>query len=447
MLAPRYAMDVDVHYARSGDLRIAYATFGDGAVDLVFIPGIVSHIENWWEAGASARFFRRLASFTRLIMLDKRGTGMSDHYSGVPTLEERIDDVRAVMDAVGSTSAFFSGLSEGGPMSILYAATYPERTKGLILMGSTSRIAAAPGYPGWTREKMDRFLAELDETWGQGGLMNLFLPSFADDERARQMWTRYQRMGGSPGTVRAVMEANAQIDVRDVLPHMQVPTLVIHRTDERVLPVEHARYVAEHIPGATLLEQPGDDHLPWLGDADGVLDAIEEFITGSRHQVDEDRVLATVLFTDIVDSTRRAAAEGDRRWRELLDVHDDVAAREVERFRGRRVKTLGDGMLATFDGPARGVRCAEAVREAVSDLGVEIRAGLHVGECELRGDDIGGLAVHIGARISGLAEPGEILVSRTVRDLVAGSELRFEDRGEHELKGVPERWPLYAVVS
>ena len=438
-------MDVDVHYARSGELQIAYATFGDGPVDLVFVPGFVSHLENWWEANASTSFFRRLASFSRLIMFDKRGTGMSDHFAGVPTLEERIDDVRAVMDAVGSTSAFFCGLSEGGPMSVLYAATYPGRTRGLVLIGASARILAAPGYPGATPEQIDDFLDEVSETWGQGGLMNLFLPSFADDERARRLWTRYQRMGGSPGTARALMEANAQIDVRDLLPHLQVPTLVVHRTDERVLPVAHGRYLAEHIPGARMLEQPGDDHLPWLGDTDGVLDAIQEFVTGSRRQVDEDRVLATVLFTDIVDSTRQAAAAGDRRWRELLDTHDEIAVNEVERFRGRRVKTLGDGMLAMFDGPARGVHCAEGVRDAAGALGLEIRAGLHVGECELRGDDIGGLAVHIGARIAALADPGEILVSRTVRDLVAGSELRFADRGEHELKGVPDCWSLYAV--
>ena len=439
-------MDVDVHYARSGDLRIAYATFGDGPMDLVFVPGFVSHIENWWEANAPARFFGRIASFSRLIMFDKRGTGMSDPFVGVPTLEDRIDDVRAVMDAVGSTSAFFSGLSEGGPMSILYSATYPERTRGLILIGSTARIMEAPGYPSsWTRETLDGFVDELSESWGQGGLMNLFLPSFVDDERAQRLWARYQRMGGSPGTASALMEANSRIDVRHVLAHIQVPTLVIHRTDELVLPVVHGRYLADHIPDARLLEQPGDDHLPWLGDADGVLDAIEEFVTGSRHQVDEDRILATVLFTDIVDSTRRAAEAGDRRWRELLDAHDEIGVREVERFRGRRVKTLGDGMLAVFEGPARGVHCAEAVRDAIADLGVEIRAGLHVGECELRGDDVGGLAVHIGARIAGLADPGEILVSRTVRDLVAGSGLHFADRGEHELKGVPESWPLYAV--
>jgi pimeloyl-ACP methyl ester carboxylesterase len=441
-------MDVDVHYARSGDLRIAYAVFGDGPMDLVFVPGFVSHLENWWEANAPARFFGRIASFCRLIMFDKRGTGLSDPFSDVPTLEERIDDVRAVMDSVDSTTAFVCGLSEGGPMSVLFSATYPDRTRGLILIGSGVRPLEAPDWPyGRSRQEWHELIEELSESWGQGGLMNLFLPSFVGDERARRLWARYQRMGGSPGTVRALMEANALIDVREVLPHIQVPTLVIHRTDERLVHVGSARYCAERIPDARLLEQPGDDHLPWLGDADGVLDAIEEFVTGSRHQVDEDRILATVLFTDIVDSTRRAAEAGDRRWRELLDAHDEIAIREVERFRGRRVKTLGDGMLAVFEGPARGVHCAEALRAAVADLGVDIRAGLHVGECELRGDDIGGLAVHIGARVAALAGPGEILVSRTVRDLVAGSGLRFADRGDHKLKGVPDSWRLYAVTS
>jgi class 3 adenylate cyclase len=353
-----------------------------------------------------------------------------------------------VMDAVDSTSAFLCGLSEGGPMSVLFSATYPDRTLGLILIGSSARTLKAPDYPiGLRRESLDDFLDGIDEHWGQGGLMNLFLPGFVGDERARRLWARYQRMGGSPGTAHALMEANAQIDVRHVLPHIQVPTLVVHRTDERVLPVTHGRYLAEHIPGAQLLEQPGDNHLPWLDDADGLLDAIEEFVTGSRHHVDENRILATVLFTDIVDSTRHAAEAGDRHWRELLDAHDEISVSEVERFGGRRVKTTGDGMLAVFDGPARGVHCAEAVRDAVAEFGVEIRAGLHVGECELRDEDVGGLAVHIGARVAGLARPGEILVSRTVRDLVAGSGLRFAERGEHELKGVPDRWPLYAVAA
>jgi pimeloyl-ACP methyl ester carboxylesterase len=441
-------IDVDVRYARSGDLRIAYAVFGDGPVDLVFAPGLVSHLENWWEANLSARFFTRIASFCRLIMFDKRGTGMSDPVFGVPTLEERMDDIRAVMEDAGTSSAFLCGLSEGGPMSVLFSATYPDRTRGLILIGSTARALQAEDYPiGLTADWLERVLAEIESGWGQGGLINLFLPSFADDERVRRMWARYQRMGGTPGTARALMEANSQIDVRHVLPHIQVPTLVIHRTGEQVVPVAHARYLAEHIPGARLLEQPGDDHLPWLGESEGVLDAIEEFVTGSRHHVDEERILATVLFTDIVDSTRRAAELGDRRWREVLDGFEGLAAREVERFRGRTVKTLGDGMLAVFDGPARGVRCAESIRDRVADLGLELRAGLHVGECELRGDDIGGLAVHIGARVAGLAGSGEVLVSRTVRDLVAGSGLRFAERGEHELKGVPERWPLYAVAN
>jgi class 3 adenylate cyclase len=441
-------MDVDVHYAGSGELRIAYATFGEGPVDFVFVPGFVSHLENWWEANASARFFRRIASFSRLIMFDKRGTGMSDRFVGVPTLEERMDDVRAVMDAVDSRSAFVCGLSEGGPMSVVFSAAYPERARGLILLGSNVRLLEAPDWPyGWSRERIDEVIDEVTEHWGQGGLLNLFLPSFVGDERATRLWARTQRMGGTPGTARALMEANLHIDVRSVLPHVQVPALIIHRTDEQLVNVGNARYAAEHIPDARLIEQRGDDHFPWLGDADGVLDAIEEFVTGSRHRVDEDRILATVLFTDIVESTSRAAEIGDRRWRELLDAHDEIATREVARFRGRHVKSTGDGMLAVFDGPARGVRCAEAVRDAVDELGLAVRAGLHVGECEMRGDDVGGLAVHIGARVAGLAGPGEILVSRTVRDLVAGSGLRFAERGEHGLKGVPDRWPLYAVAD
>jgi pimeloyl-ACP methyl ester carboxylesterase len=442
------AMDVDVHYARSGDLKIAYATFGDGPLDFVFVPGWVSHLENWWEANLSARFFKRIASFSRLIMFDKRGTGLSDPITGVPTLEERSDDVRAVMDAAGSKSAFVCGLSEGGPMSVMFAATYPDRVRGLVFLGSNVRMLRAPDWPaGWGPEEYNAIIDEVAENWGQGGMMNLFLPTLVDDERARRMWARYQRMGASPSMARALLEANAQIDVRAILPQVQVPTVVIHRTDDTAVPVGGARYAAQQIPGARLIELPGVDHLPWLGDSEAILDAIEEFVTGTRHHVDEDRVLATVLFTDLVDSTRHAAVAGDRRWRELLDAHDEIGLREVDRFRGRRIKTIGDGMLAVFDGPARAVRCAEAVRDEVTELGVKMRAGVHVGECELRGDDVGGLAVHIGARVAALAGPGEILVSRTVRDLVAGSGLCFSERGEHDLKGVPERVSLYAVAS
>lgn len=441
-------MDVDVRYARSGELRIAYATFGDGPVDLVFVPGWVSHLENWWEANASARFFGRIASFSRLIMFDKRGTGLSDPVTGVATLEERSDDVRAVMEAAGSSSAFVCGLSEGGPMSVLFAAAYPDRVRGLILIGSWVRALAADDWPfGWSPERAQELLDGIDQNWGQGVLIELFMPTFVGDARAERAWARYQRMGASPRMARALAVALAQIDVRAILPQVRVPSLVIHRSDDRVVPAGNGRFAAEHIQGARLLEQAGVDHLPWLGDSEGVLENIEEFVTGSRHRVDRDRVLAAVLFTDLVDSTRHLTEKGDRRWRELLDAHDEIGLREVARFHGRRIKTTGDGMLAVFDGPARAVRCAEAVRDAVAELGVGIHAGVHVGECELRGEDVGGLAVHIGARIAALAEPGEILVSRTVRDLVAGSGLRFTERGEHELKGVPDRLELYAVAS
>jgi class 3 adenylate cyclase len=330
----------------------------------------------------------------------------------------------------------------------MFSATYPDRVHGLVLIGTTVKPLQSPDWPcGWTPEFYRDLIDDVAENWGQGGLMNLFLPAFVGDERVKRLWSRYQRMGASPGTARALMESNAHIDVRPILSQVKVPALIIHRTDDPVVPVEGARYMAEHIPNARLLEQPGADHLPWLGDSDGVLDAIEEFVTGSRYHVDVDRVLSTVLFTDLVDSTRHVVETGDRRWRELLDTLDEIGVRETARFRGRRVKTTGDGMLAVFDGPARAVHCAEAIRDEVTELGVQLRAGLHAGECELRGDDIGGLAVHIGARIAALADPGEILVSRTVRDLVAGSGLRFADRGEHDLKGVPDRWALYAVAS
>jgi pimeloyl-ACP methyl ester carboxylesterase len=437
-------MRTGIKYARSGDLSIAYEVVGDGPLDLVFVPGLVSHLDNWWEQPASSRFMERLASYSRLILFDKRGTGVSDPVAGVPTLEQRMDDVRAVMDAAGSERAALIGLSEGGPMSVLFAATYPQRTIALVLTGASA---------GWrdeaARAPVRRVLDSINAgRWGQGDTIDVFIPEMADNPRARAAIGHFERTGASPAMARALTEANFQIDVHDILPTIQTPTLVIQRTDDRAVPASLAREMAGAIPGARYIEQPGNDHLPWLGDADGFQDEVEEFLTGARAPRALDRVLATVLFTDIVGSTELASKLGDRRWRALLEEHSAVIRSELERFRGREVKTLGDGFLATFDGPARGVRCARSVADAVRDLGIEIRAGLHTGECELiGGDDVGGVAVHIGARVAAAAGASEVLVSSTVKDLVVGSGLEFADRGGHELKGVAGEWRLYAAVG
>jgi class 3 adenylate cyclase len=443
-------MPPETGYAKSGDVHIAYQVTGNGPLDLVWVPGAVTHLEYEWEAPPSRiRFIERLASFSRLIRLDKRGTGLSDRVpvSELPTLEQRMDDVRAVMDAVGVERAALFGVSEGGAMSILFAATYPERTAALVLYGAQARFLRAEDYPwGIDPEQYERVLAETPGKWGRTDDRVLrFAPSLADDVRHRNWYLTNQRLGASPGTAIALFRMNMGIDVRHVLSAVRVPTLVLHRTGDRMLPVEHGRYIAEQIPGATYVELPGVDHAYYAGDSDRILREIEEFLTGTHHTVEPDRVLATVLFTDIVGSTERAAALGDRRWRELLDAHHTAVRRELERFRGREVKTAGDGFLATFDGPARAIRCAGAIREVVRALGLEIRAGLHTGEIEMMGDDVGGIAVHIGARVAAEARPGEILVSSTVKDLVAGSGLAFEERGTFTLKGIPDQWRLFAA--
>jgi class 3 adenylate cyclase len=366
----------------------------------------------------------------------------------VPALEERIDDLRAVLDAVGSERTALWGVSEGGPMSIMFAATYPERTTALILYGTTPRFSRAPDFPhGWDDDFLRGNLAEIEESWGEGALMDMFAPNYVGDPLATEVWSRYQRAGASPAMARRVLEALAEIDVREILPAVNVPTLILHRTDERVAAVGGARYMAERIPGARLVEFEGADHHPMLGDSDAIIDEMEEFLTGERRPREYDRVLSTVLFTDIVGSTARAAEVGDGRWREVLARHDDVVRRQLTRFGGREVKHTGDGFLATFDGPARGVRCAADIAEAVRVAGIEIRAGLHTGECELRPADIGGMAVHIAARVMAMAQPGEVLTSSTVKDLVVGSGLDFADRGVHPLKGVPDEWRLYAVAG
>jgi pimeloyl-ACP methyl ester carboxylesterase len=434
-------MERETRYAKSGDVHIAYQVIGQGATDVVLVPGFISHVEEWWEQPLSARFLERLASFSRLILFDKRGTGLSDREAGVPTLEQRMDDVRAVLAAAGSERAAVLGISEGGAMSVVFAATYPERTAALVLYGTFAE------FRSWvpTPEQLEHFLHAIDEGWGTGGSLPQFAPSLADDPRFRRWWARHERLGASPGAAMALMRMNSEIDVRHVLPAIRVPTLVLHRTGDVAVDVEASRYQAAHIPGARYVELTGADHVPFVGDAEPILGEIEEFLTGARPIPEPDRVLATVLFIDIVGSTERAAELGDRRWRDQLGAHHAAVRRELDRFRGREVDTAGDGFLTTFDGPARAVRCAGAIVEAVRSLGLEVRAGLHTGEIELLSGGIAGIAVHIAARVAGLASPGEVLVSSTVKDLVAGSGLRFADRGTHRLKGVPDGWRLFAA--
>jgi class 3 adenylate cyclase len=434
-------------YAKSADVHIAYQVVGDGPLDLVFVPGFISHLDLGWEEPGIAHTYRRLASFSRLILFDKRGTGLSDRSVGLPTLEERMDDVRAVMDAVGSDRAALFGISEGGPMSLLFAATYPERTTALVLWDSWANILQAPDYPwGTSRELLQDMAAYLEPRWGTGAGWSAWMPSLSQDEQARQWWGKLQRSAATPADAIALVTTYATIDARPVLPTITVLTLILHRTGDKMVSVEHGRYLAANIPGATFIELPGSDHIP-MRDQDPGLDEVEEFLTGVRPHPEPDRMLATVMFTDIVDSTTHAAQLGDRRWREVLERRDAVVRRELDRHRGREVKTTGDGFLATFDGPARAIRCAGSIREALRLEGVEIRAGLHTGEIEVMGEDVGGIAVHIAARVAGLAGSGETLVSSTVKDLVVGSGIEFEDRGAHELRGVPGEWRLFAVTA
>jgi pimeloyl-ACP methyl ester carboxylesterase len=441
-------MTPETRYARSGDVNIAYQVVGDAPRDLVLVPGWVSNVEVFWEEPACARFLGRLASFTRLILFDKRGTGLSDRVTDLPNLETRMDDVRAVMDTVGSERAALYGWSEGGPMCALFAATYPARTAALIASGSYARRTWAPDC-SWapTVEQRRQFIEQCRREWGGPVGLDERWPSAARDERVRLWWGRFMRMGASPGANAALLQMNDEMDVRHVLPAIRVPTLILHSVGDRALDVRGSRYMADRIAGARLVELPGSDHVPWGEDADAIVDEIEEFLTGVRHGPEPDRVLATILFTDIVGSTEHAAALGDRRWRDLLEGHRDLVRRELGRFRGREIDTAGDGFLATFDGPARGVRCARAVTDGVRALGLEVRAGLHTGEVEILGARVSGLAVHIGARIAAAAGPGEVLVSSTVKDLVAGSGLHFQDRGVQTLKGVPGEWHIYAVAG
>ena len=442
-------------YARSGDVNIAYQVVGDGALDLVWIPSMAHHVELAWESPAHARFLNRLASISRLIVFDKRGTGMSDRLVGGETLEARMDDIRMVMDAAGSERAVLFGLGDGGLLCVVFAATYPDRTSGLVLMHSTPRLVRAPELP-WlpSRGDIEKRAEEISRGWGDPAFHEQWMlrrddPSWTEEERRGYM--RVLRLSVSPGAAAAYLRAGLDVDVRDVLPLIRVPTLVLQRTEIPRMDVRRGRYLADHISSARLVELPGHNFEPLVGDQERLFSELEAFLANVRDVgelvAEPDRVLATVLFTDIVDATARAAQLGDRAWRKLLEEHHNIVRSQLSRFRGREMDTAGDGFFATFDGPARGIRCACAIRDSLRELDLEIRAGLHTGECELVDGKTGGIAVHIGARVASQAAPNDVLVSSTVKDLVAGSGIGFEDRGPYELKGIPGEWRLYAVAK
>jgi class 3 adenylate cyclase len=437
-------MQPETRYARSGDLHIAYQVFGAGPVDLVLVPGFISNVEETWDNPSAARWLERLGRFARVIAFDKRGTGLSDRVGSVPSLDERMDDARAVMDAAHSERAVLLGISEGGSLATVFAASHPDRCTSLILYGAFAK------FSGWypTEEKLAAFYRYVEEKWGTGESVEKYAPSMADDAGFKKIWARHERVGATPAAAKALMRMNQEIDISGVLSAIRVPTLVIHRTGDIAVGVEDGRFLAQHIPSARLAEFAGVDHLPYIGEnADDIADEIQEFVTGSRPAVEVDRVLATVLLTDIVDSTKRVSDLGDRRWRTLLDQHDGLVRQEIARFRGREVKSLGDGVLATFDGPARAVRCAAAIVQETRSLGLQVRCGLHTGEIEFKGQDIAGIAVHMAARIAAQAQGDQVLVSSTVRDLVAGSGLRFVDEGARSLKGLSDEVRVFSVVD
>ena len=433
-------------YAASGDVNIAYQTMGAGPVDIIMVPGLISHVEFTHEMAGYTAFLRRLSTFSRVVTFDKRGQGLSDRISGAPSLEQRMDDVRAVMDDVGSQRAVVVGFSEGCPMSVLFAATYPERVAQLVLFGGFALASAL--VPNDLEERITG-LVKLVKLWGTGNMIKTVMASQAANQDAVGQFAKLERLSASPGAIKEILLLNGQIDVRAILPTVQAPTLVLHRRTDAQVPVELGRDLAAQIPNARFIEYPDGDHAFWSGDAETLLGDIEEFVTGHRESssTDLERVLATVLFTDIVDSTRSAAAMGDQAWRRSLDSHDHLAKQMVEKHRGILVKTTGDGILATFDGPGRAVRCALAFGMASSQIGLPLRAGLHTGEIEMRGQDIGGIAVHAAARVMAQSQSSEVLVSRVVTDLVAGAGLKFSERGSHELKGLPGRWDLFAAST
>ena len=433
-------MQPETRYAKSGDVHIAYQVFGEGPLNVVFVAPSYSNVEHWWEDPDATRWLLRLAGYARVVMFDKRGTGMSDRVADLPGLERRMDDLRAVMEAAGMEEAALIGISEGGPMALLFAATHPRQCRALVLCGCFASFANS-FIP--TREQIFDY---FENAWGTGGSLPFFAPTRANDPIFQRWWGRFERLGASPAAAKLLIDMDYQIDVSDIVSTIQVPTLIIHRTEDVLIRVEGGRYLGQNIPGARYIELPGRDHIPFVGDnTTEIADAIEEFLTGSRPAVAVDRVSSTVMFTDIVGSTQKAAMLGDNRWHDVLDNHHSIIRRNLTRFRGNEVKSTGDEILATFDGPARGVRCACAIVEDIKPLGIEVRAGLHTGECEMIGADVGGIAVHIGARVAALAGAGEVLVSSTVKDLVAGSGLRFGDRSSHSLKGVPGKWRIFAV--
>jgi class 3 adenylate cyclase len=437
---------MDVAYARSGDVHIAYTVLGDGPIDLVYTNGIWSNLEALWEEPRWVRYAERLASFSRLIVFDMRGVGLSDRGGEPPFLELMVEDAGAVMDAASSETAALFGAGRAGVMAMLFAATHPERVRALVLYDTWAKNLRSDDHPyGATTAEDDAFVNRFVAEMGTAQNLDLQAPSGLGDERFVRWWARFERLITSPAGFRELAEVRRNSDVRAVLPLIQAPTLVLHRAGDRIVPVDQGRYLGQAIPNARFVELAGDDHIPFVGDADAIVDEVQEFLTGARPIPDTDRVLATVLFTDIVGSTERAAALGDRSWRELLQQHHALVRDELERFRGVEIDTAGDGFMASFDGPARAIRCACAIQDAVSQLRLEIRAGVHTGECERIGDKLSGIAVHIAARVAGTAGPGQVLVSQTVRDLVAGSGIEFEDRGEHRLKGVSETWRLFAV--
>jgi class 3 adenylate cyclase len=441
-------MEVETHYADSDGVSIAYQVHGSGPIDLVLVPGFVSHVELLGEEPGVARFLRRLTAFSRMLVFDKRGQGLSDRPGRPPALEESMDDLKAVIDAAGFERPALLGISEGGPMSTLYAATHPSRVSGLILFGTFARMLEAPDFrAGTTEEALNRWGEVVQRDWGKAVALNVWAPSRVGDREFERWWARLLRQGTSPAGAIALMDLYREMDVRSILPAIDVPTLVMHRAGDRMVSAAQGRYLAETIPGARYVELAGEDHLPFAGELDPILEEVEEFLLGSRGAAESERALATILFTDIVGSTERAAELGDRGWRALLERHDAAVRHQLSLHRGREVKTMGDGFLATFDGPARAIRCARALQDEVARLGLEVRAGIHTGEVELIGDDVGGMAVNIGARIGAIADPGEVLVSSTVRELVVGSGLEFVDRGAQTLKGAPGEWRLFAIDS